>query len=114
VVPASPHLWAWFGRFLPERGLLALYRATFFFGVCRMVAWFIYAHVLSHPTINGVQRRGYPFDLSWTGPWWLTARSLHHVSPWIVLPVTLGLLAAVYWAASKLWEPMGRSERRRT
>ena len=62
-------------------------------------------------TINGTQRRGYPFDLSWTGPWWMNAKSLPHVSPWIVLPVTLMLLGAVYWTASRLWEPMGRKER---
>jgi membrane-bound metal-dependent hydrolase YbcI (DUF457 family) len=111
VVPASPHAWAWFGRFLPEHGLLALYRATFFFGLCRMIAWFTYAHVLVHPTIDGTQRRGYPIDLSWTGPWWIEAKSLPHVNPWIVLPTVLVLLGAVYWAASRLWEPMGRNER---
>ena len=53
---------------------------------------------------------GYPLDLSWTGPWWLSARSLPHVNPWIVAPVTLALLGLVYWAVSKLWEPMGRAE----
>jgi membrane-bound metal-dependent hydrolase YbcI (DUF457 family) len=111
VVPADAHVWAWFGRFLPERGLLALYRATFFFGVCRMIAWFTYAHVLTHPEFGGRQRRGYPFDLSWTGPWWLPARSLPHVNPWIVLPAALALLGAVYWAVSRLWEPMGRRQR---
>jgi membrane-bound metal-dependent hydrolase YbcI (DUF457 family) len=111
VVPADPHAWAWLGRLLPERGLLALYRATFFFGVCRMIAWFTYAHVLTQPEFGGQRRRGYPFDLSWTGPWWLPARSLPHVSPWIVLPAALALLAGVYWAASRLWEPMGRAQR---
>jgi hypothetical protein len=30
-----------------------------------------------------------------------------------VLPVTLGLLALVYWSASRLWEPMGAAERKR-
>lgn len=39
IVPADPHVWAWLGRFMPERALLALYRATFFYGFCRMVAW---------------------------------------------------------------------------
>ena len=28
-MPADPHIWSWLGRFLPERGLVALYRATF-------------------------------------------------------------------------------------
>ena len=59
-------MWAWFARFLPERGLLALYRATFFYGVCRMISWSVWAHVIED----------FPYDLSWTGPWWIGARSL--------------------------------------
>jgi hypothetical protein len=112
VVPPDAHGWAALGRFMPERALLALYRATFFFGLGRMVAWFTWAHVLTRPVIDGVERRGYPFDFSWTAPWWIQARSLPHVSPWIVLPVTLALLAAVYLVIAKLWEPVGRAEER--
>jgi hypothetical protein len=111
IVPADPHVWSWFGRFLPERGLVALYRATFFYGVCRMVAWSTWAHLLARPVIEGVQHHGYPYDFSWTGPWWIAARSLPHVNPLVVLPATLALLGAVYWVAAKLWEPMGRRER---
>jgi membrane-bound metal-dependent hydrolase YbcI (DUF457 family) len=110
IVPADPHVWAWFARWLPERGLLALYRATFFYGVCRLIAWTMWAHVVADPEIQGVVRDGYPLDLSWTGPWWIAARSLPHVNPWVVLPVTLGLLALVYWVVIRLWEPMGRAE----
>jgi hypothetical protein len=57
-----------------------------------------------------VARRGFPVDLSWTGPWWIDSRSLPHVSPWLVVPVVVGLLAGVYWALSALWEPMGERE----
>jgi len=103
IVPADARVWAWFARFLPERGLLALYRATFFYGVCRMISWSVWAHLIEH----------YPYDLSWTGPFWIGARSLPHVNPWIVAPVTLALLGATYWVVSKLWEPMGRAEKRR-
>jgi membrane-bound metal-dependent hydrolase YbcI (DUF457 family) len=110
VVPVDPHVWAWFGRWLPERGLLALYRATMFYGVSRLVAWTTWAHVLERPVIDGAVRRGYPMDWSWKGPWWLDARTLPHVPPVIVLPVTLGLLALVYWAAGRAWDPMGRAE----
>ena len=113
IVPADPGVWAWFGRWLPERGLVALYRATFFYGLCRLIAWFTWAHFVARPEIDGVERLGYPIDLSWTGPWWLSARSLPHVNPWIVAPVTLALLGLVYWAVSKLWEPMGRAEEAR-
>lgn len=110
VVPSDARVWAWFGRFLPERGLIALYHSIFFYGLCRMISWTTWAHLLADPVIDGVVRRGYPLDLSWTGPWWLQARSLPHVNPWLALPVALALLAAVYVAVIKLWEPMGRAE----
>jgi membrane-bound metal-dependent hydrolase YbcI (DUF457 family) len=112
VVPGDPHGWAALGRVLPERALLALYRATFFYGVARMLSWSIWARWVARPVIDGVQRMGFPMDLSWTGPWWIDARSLPHVSPWIVLPVTLALLATIYIVVARLWEPMGAAEER--
>jgi membrane-bound metal-dependent hydrolase YbcI (DUF457 family) len=113
VVTADPHRWAWFGRFMPERALLALYQGAFFYGISRMVAWSTWAHLVARPVIDGTERFGYPFDLSWTGPWWIEARFLPGPSPWAVIPVTLALLALVYWAMGKLWEPMGEGEKRR-
>jgi len=113
VVPADPQNWAWLGRFLPERGLLALYRGTFFYGVARLVAWSTWAHVVARPVINGVEHHGYPYDLSWTGPWWMVPHNLPHVPIVIVAPTALLLCGAVYWAASRLWEPMGRAQRTR-
>jgi len=110
IVPADARVWAFFGRLLPERGLVALYRAVFFYGICRLISWSIWARVVAEPVIDGVKRRGFPMDLSWTGPWWLDARSLPHVNPWIALPMALFLLVVVYWAVIKLWEPMGRAE----
>ena len=110
IVPADARAWATLGRWLPERALLALYRATFFYGVCRLIAWSTWAHLVARPVINGVQHHGYPMDLSWNGPWWLEARSLHHVSPLLVVPAVLLLLVLVYWGASRLWEPMGRAQ----
>jgi membrane-bound metal-dependent hydrolase YbcI (DUF457 family) len=112
VVPAEPHRWAWVGRYLPERGLLALYRGTFFYGIARLISWSVWAHLIARPVIDGVVRNGYPFDLSWTGPWWIEAKSLPHVNPLIVLPTVLLLLALVYAVLSRLWEPMGRAEAR--
>jgi len=111
VVVADARTWAWFGKWLPERGLLALYRATFFYGLCRMISWSAWARLFAYPdNIPGVSGRGYPMDLSWTGPWWIAARTLPHVNPWIVLPVTLALLGLLYFAVAKLWELMGRAE----
>ncbi len=112
VVPADAHGWAWLSRYLPEHALLALYRATFFYGLCRVIAWSGWAHLVARPVIDGVERFGYPFDLSWTGPWWIGARSLDHVPVWIV-PIGVALmLAAIYAACSWLWEPMGDAEAR--
>ena len=106
VVPADPHVWSWLGQWFDDRGLLAVYRSVFFYGVCRMIAWSTWAHVVAEPVINGVKHRGYPYDLSWTGPWWVTPVHLPHVAVWPVLPMALFLLFCVYWTTSALWERM--------
>jgi hypothetical protein len=62
IVPADP-FWRWAGRFLPEVALLALYRASFFYGTTRWFAWLIWAHVVNR----------YAFDFSWGGPDWVDA-----------------------------------------
>lgn len=61
IVAADPGFWNRAGRLLPLVALLALYRAAFFYGTCRWVAWLIWAHVV----------HDYPFDLSWGGPDWV-------------------------------------------
>jgi hypothetical protein len=55
--------WRWMNRLIPRMGLITLYRAAFFYGTCRWIAWTIWAHVLHH----------YPYDLSWGGPHWVHA-----------------------------------------
>lgn len=112
VVPGDAHGWAFLGRYLPERALLALYRATFFYGLCRVIAWSTWTHVIARPVIDGVRRWGYPLDLSWTGPWWIEARTLPHVPVWMVAVSLLAMLVVVYGSAIVLWEPMGRAEDR--
>ena len=106
VVPAEPGLWRRLGAVMPERALVALYRGLFFFGLCRMIAWTLWAHVLAAPGVGG------PLDLSTGGPWWIESRSLRPVPTWMVLPTAAAVLAAVYGAAIALWEPMGRAEAR--
>jgi hypothetical protein len=106
IVPADPYVWSWLGKWFDERGLLAIYRSLFFYGVCRLIAWTTWAHLLTDPVIDGVTRNGYPWDLSWTGPWWVDHVTLPSVSPVVVLPVTVALLALVYWVASALWDRM--------
>lgn len=75
-----------------------------------MISWSAWAHLLARPIIDGVERFGYPFDLSWTGPYWIGARSLAHVSPWLAYPMALLLLGGVYLAAAILWDRMGRAQ----
>jgi LexA-binding, inner membrane-associated putative hydrolase len=60
IVPADS-VWTWLGRRFPEHALLALYRASFFYGSTRWVAWLIWAHLV----------HDFPFDLSWGGPHWV-------------------------------------------
>ena len=55
--------WSWANRIIPRVGLLALYRAAFFYGTCRWIAWTIWAHGL----------HDYPYDLTWGGPHWVDA-----------------------------------------
>ena len=55
-------LWGWLGKWIPEHGLLAIYRGAFFFGVCRWTAWLIWVHVLHSDS---------PFDLTLGGPDWV-------------------------------------------
>jgi membrane-bound metal-dependent hydrolase YbcI (DUF457 family) len=53
-------LFVWLGGRLPETALVALYRASFFYGVTRWTAWLLWAHVVND----------YQFDLNWGGPDW--------------------------------------------
>jgi hypothetical protein len=55
--------WPWLNRWVPRAALLALYRAAFFYGTSRWIAWTIWAHAIHH----------YPYDLSWGGPHWVHA-----------------------------------------
>ena len=63
VIARADGLWPWLGRFVPLTALLAVYRAAFFYGTCRWIAWTIWAHVVND----------YPYDLSWGGPHWVDA-----------------------------------------
>lgn len=64
VVTADP-LWGWLGRRFSETALIAFYRAGFFYGTTRLIAWTIWAHVLN----------SYAWDLSWGGPSWIPSVS---------------------------------------
>ena len=63
VVYPADAFWSKASRLLPTEALLVLYRAAFFYGTSRWIAWTIWAHVVHH----------YPYDLTWGGPHWVTA-----------------------------------------
>jgi membrane-bound metal-dependent hydrolase YbcI (DUF457 family) len=98
VVPADPKVWAWMGRRLPPRALLAAYRATFFYGMCRLVAWTSWAHLLHPDTALG-------WDLHWGGPDWVPAFSLTHTSAWTATFVALAFAVAIVLAVGRILGP---------
>ena len=55
--------WPKVNRFVPMTALLVAYRAAFFYGTSRWIAWTVWAHVIHH----------FPYDLSWGGPHWVPA-----------------------------------------
>lgn len=98
IVPADPKVWAWLGRRFPERALLAVYRATFFYGLARMIAWTGWAHLLHPDPLRG-------WDLSWTGPDWVPAFTLSDLSPWVALAVAAAFAAAIVLAVDRILGP---------
>ncbi len=66
VVPADPKVWAKIGSYLPDRALVALYRAGMFYGLTRLIFWTSWSHILND----------FEWDLSWGGPWWIPSVSL--------------------------------------
>ncbi len=63
IVPADPRAWGWLHRTLrlPERALLLIYRGLLFYGLGRMMAWFLYARFGART----------PFQPVWGGPTYL-------------------------------------------
>jgi membrane-bound metal-dependent hydrolase YbcI (DUF457 family) len=61
TIVAADGMWSWLGRYLPEEALLAIFRASYFYGITRWCAWLIWAHVV----------HDYQFDLHWGGPQWV-------------------------------------------
>lgn len=63
----------WAGATLSENLLLAIYRAAFFYGATRWVAWIIWAHVVQGGAYYNGKHYKFSFDLSWGGPHWVHA-----------------------------------------
>lgn len=69
ILPSDPLLLRLRRRFrLSDRMLVAVFRAYFFYGACRAVAWFVWARVSYRA----------PLDLTWGGPHWVHAEPGPH------------------------------------
>lgn len=88
IVGADPTAWAWLARRIPERALVTLYRAWFFYAACRFVAWTSWAHVIED----------FEWDFSWGGPSWIPQAQLSHPDPVAAL-VALTCCLLVVWVA---------------
>lgn len=65
VVPADQGVWNSFRRRVPDRAVVAIYRAGMFYGLTRFVFWSLWTHVLQEsPIYEG-------WDLNLKGPWWV-------------------------------------------
>jgi membrane-bound metal-dependent hydrolase YbcI (DUF457 family) len=86
VIPDDP-AWAWLRRKfrMPNQALLAFYRAYFFYAVCRITAWMIWAHAFDH---SG-------WDLSWGGPYWVK-KAVIPPGGWATSPLGLGAATACF------------------
>lgn len=65
VVQADVRVWTRIGNVLPDRAMLALYRAGMFYGFTRLIFWSIWTHIVQGAGIY----QGW--DLSLGGPWWV-------------------------------------------
>jgi membrane-bound metal-dependent hydrolase YbcI (DUF457 family) len=98
IYPADK-LWTVANRHVPTSALLVAYRAAFFYGTSRWIAWTLWAHAYHH----------YPYDLSWGGPHWASAAHSPPLS-WAQLAGVCGIVATGLAIASMEW---GRRKRAR-
>jgi membrane-bound metal-dependent hydrolase YbcI (DUF457 family) len=101
--------WDWLRRRfgLSERTVLAVYRAWFVYGACRIFAWAIWARVL-----NPARGRE-SFDFSWGGPSWVEQVRFPARS-WAQFTVsTVWGATAVAVAGWLMWSTIGRRAWRR-
>jgi len=103
IVPADPKAWGWLHRRLrlPEQALLLIYRGLLFYGLGRMITWFLYARLVDKA----------PFDPVWNGPGQVQANDLSDAG-WVevLIRTTIGgvLFAAFLWVCwvvfvKRLW-----------
>ena len=106
VVTSDP-AWGWLQRRfdLSERALVAMYRAWFVYGACRIFAWFGWARLLNP------QRGTQKLDWSWGGPGWVEAVSFPArnwgqftvSTAWGIVALTGALFVLWRLAGRRLW-----------
>lgn len=100
IVPADPRVWGWLHRTfrLPERALLLLYRGLMFYGIGRLVAWFLYARLDART----------PLQLIWGGPHYITGNDISDSGP-LEVAVRTGIGAVLFTGFLWLcWRGFGR------
>jgi hypothetical protein len=92
IVPADPRVWGWIARRfrIEEGGLLLLYRGLVFYGIGRMVSWFLFARFVD----------GAPWDPTWHGPHGIPGNDLSDAG-WIEVVIRTGIGGALF--ALFLW-----------
>lgn len=105
VEPSDP-LWGWLRRRfgLKDTTIVAMYRAWFVYGGCRIVAWSLWARFLNP------DRGTNTVDLAWGGPHWVTGAERPVVGP-IATYLTRTALAALALAVTAAigWRLVGRA-----
>jgi membrane-bound metal-dependent hydrolase YbcI (DUF457 family) len=99
VVPSDP-VWGWLRRRFHLRPItmLAMYRAFFMYGGCRIIAWFIWSRSVRHA----------PLDWSWGGPFWVVKAKVPSESiGTFVLNTAVGLVGFAL-ALLVIWRFVGR------
>lgn len=72
IVKADPWVWEKIGQYMPDRAMVAFYRAGMFYGVTRLFFWTSWSHLAND----------FAWDLSWGGPDWITPIHL-----WLPVPL---------------------------
>ena len=98
IVPADPRVWTWMHRTLrlPEQALLLVYRGLLFYGLGRMIAWFLYARFEAET----------PFQPTWGGPQYVAGNDLSDAGALeVIIRTSIGavLFAAFLWLCWRLF-----------
>ncbi|HEX5618240.1 MAG TPA: metal-dependent hydrolase [Solirubrobacteraceae bacterium] len=98
IVPADPRPWGWMHRTLrlPERALLLIYRGLLFYGLARMIVWFLYARF----------EVKVPWQPTWGGPAYVPGNDLSDAGVLeVLIRTTIGgvLFAAFLWLCWRLF-----------